>query len=175
LSTAQRSRQLGGTRFAGLAGTIGNQKVTAQPAYNFQRPEGLLAHYTDAAAAFEHILPERQLRMSAYHTMRDPVESQDILPMISWMGDPPERSVRPGQFWTKSRGRATRCACWRSAGTPVMVWDSATPPSTAPGRGLGCESSTATTTPARAYCLTAVGWRRAYGTRWARRGSKSAT
>ena len=57
--------------------------------YTFERPEGLLAHYTDAAAAFEHILPEQRLRMSPYYTMRDPVESQDILPMISWTGDPP--------------------------------------------------------------------------------------
>jgi Protein of unknown function (DUF2971) len=38
---------------------------------------------------FEHILPDRQLRMSPYHKMRDPVESQDVLPAITWWGDPP--------------------------------------------------------------------------------------
>jgi hypothetical protein len=63
--------------------------MTVEPAYTFQKPEGLLAHYTDAAAVFEHILPERRLRMSPYHRMRDPVESQDILPAISWSGDQP--------------------------------------------------------------------------------------
>jgi hypothetical protein len=63
--------------------------------YTFRSPEGLLAHYTDAAAAFEHILPEQRLRMSPYHTMRDPVESQDILPMMSWMGDPPGADRAP--------------------------------------------------------------------------------
>ena len=63
--------------------------MTGEFAYTFERPEGLLAHYTDAAAVFEHILPKQRLRMSPYHRMRDPVESQDVLPAISWMGDPP--------------------------------------------------------------------------------------
>jgi hypothetical protein len=58
--------------------------------YTFKRPEGLLAHYTDATAAFEHIVPEGRLRMSPYHTMRDPVESQDLLLAMSWSGDQPD-------------------------------------------------------------------------------------
>ena len=32
--------------------------------YTFTKPEGLLAHYTDASAAFERILPTGKLRMS---------------------------------------------------------------------------------------------------------------
>jgi hypothetical protein len=63
--------------------------MTVELPFTFRGPEGLLAHYTDAAAVFEHILPERQLRMSPYHRMRDPVESQDILLVMSWSGDPP--------------------------------------------------------------------------------------
>ena len=60
--------------------------MIAGRAYAFKRPQGLLAHYTDAAAVFEHILAEQRLRMSPYHRMRDPVESQDVLPIISWIG-----------------------------------------------------------------------------------------
>ena len=56
----------------------------------FTKPEGLLAHYTDASAAFEHILPTGKLRMSPYRLMRDPVENKDILPSIAWRGDPPD-------------------------------------------------------------------------------------
>jgi Protein of unknown function (DUF2971) len=67
--------------------------MIVEPAYTFKRPEGLLAHYTDAAAVFEHILPDQRLRMSPYHRMRDPIESQDVLPIISWMGDPPRADV----------------------------------------------------------------------------------
>jgi hypothetical protein len=64
--------------------------MTEESAYTFQRPEGLLAHYTNAAAVFEHILPEQRLRMSPYDRMRDPVENQDVLPVISYWGDRPE-------------------------------------------------------------------------------------
>jgi hypothetical protein len=56
----------------------------------FTKPEGLLAHYTDASAAFEHILPTGKLHMSPYRLMRDPVENKDILPSIAWRGDPPD-------------------------------------------------------------------------------------
>jgi hypothetical protein len=63
--------------------------MTSEAPYTFRRPEGLLAHYTDAAAVFEHILPERRLRMSPYRRMRDPAENQDILPVITWGGDQP--------------------------------------------------------------------------------------
>lgn len=63
--------------------------MPGESAYTFQRPEGLLAHYTDAAAAFEHILPEHRLRMSPYRKMRDPAESRDVLPVVSWFGEDP--------------------------------------------------------------------------------------
>jgi hypothetical protein len=49
-------------------------------------PEGLLAHYTTASAAFEHILPSGRLRLSPYRLMRDPVESKHILPSIAVRG-----------------------------------------------------------------------------------------
>ena len=39
--------------------------------YTFTKPEGLLAHYTKASTAFEHILPGK-LRLSPYRLMRDP-------------------------------------------------------------------------------------------------------
>src|ERR1700758_1592285 len=38
-------------------------------------------HYTTREAAFEHILPERQLRLSLYLRMRDPLEAQ-----APWLG-----------------------------------------------------------------------------------------
>lgn len=53
--------------------------MAVESPYTFKRPDGLLAHYTDASAVFEHILPEQRLRMRPYHRMRDPAESQDIL------------------------------------------------------------------------------------------------
>jgi hypothetical protein len=56
--------------------------------YTFTRPEGLLAHYTKASTAFEHILPGK-LRLSPYRLMRDPAENKDILPSITSRGDPP--------------------------------------------------------------------------------------
>lgn len=58
--------------------------------YTFTKPEGLLAHYTTAATAFEHILPTHRLRLSPYRLMRDPVENKDILPSIAWHGSPPD-------------------------------------------------------------------------------------
>jgi hypothetical protein len=69
--------------------------MPAESPYTYQGPESLLAHYTDAAAAFEHILPDERLRMSPYHRMRDPVESQDILPTMTWSGDQPGDDLAP--------------------------------------------------------------------------------
>jgi Protein of unknown function (DUF2971) len=69
---------------------MGDEQNGREQPYTFQRPEGLLAHYTDAATVFEHILPERRLRMSPYHRMRDPVESQDVLPVMTWRGGQPQ-------------------------------------------------------------------------------------
>jgi hypothetical protein len=58
--------------------------------YTLTKPQGLLAHYTTSAAAFEHILPTARMRLSPYRVMRDPVENKDIIPSIAWTGDPPE-------------------------------------------------------------------------------------
>ena len=100
---------------------------------------------------FEHILPDRQLRMSPYHKMRDPVESQDVLPDISWFGDPPraDQATRAVLADIKATRDAMRVLAFsRDAGDgvrrPILA-------STVPGRGLGCGSSTATST--RGACL----------------------
>lgn len=63
--------------------------MVAERDYTFQNPEGLLAHYTSAAVAFEHILPSAQLRMSPYRRMGDPAENKDIVPGTAWTGDRP--------------------------------------------------------------------------------------
>jgi hypothetical protein len=40
--------------------------------------EDSLCHYTTTEAAFEHILPTRELRISPYRLMADPLENQDL-------------------------------------------------------------------------------------------------
>ena len=40
-------------------------------------PGTLVAHYTSAATVFEHILPTRKLRLSAFALMSDPRENKD--------------------------------------------------------------------------------------------------
>jgi hypothetical protein len=57
--------------------------------YSFEGPEGLLAHYTTAEVAFEHILSEQRLRMSPYRVMRDPAENKDLIPGTAFWGDQP--------------------------------------------------------------------------------------
>jgi len=47
-----------------------------------------LGHYTRADTAFTHILPTKKLRMSPYHTMRDPAENKDLAPVTSFFVDP---------------------------------------------------------------------------------------
>jgi len=39
-------------------------------------PGRFVAHYTSASSAFEHVLPDRQLRLSSFANMRDPRESK---------------------------------------------------------------------------------------------------
>jgi hypothetical protein len=58
-----------------------------------------LGHYTTAAIAFEHIIPNGELRMSPYRAMRDPVENKFLLPMTGWAGDP---SPRPELDWAEA-------------------------------------------------------------------------
>jgi hypothetical protein len=58
--------------------------------YTLNQPEGLLAHYTSAEVAFEHVLPPRRLRMSPYRFMRDPIENKDIVPGTGAYGETPD-------------------------------------------------------------------------------------
>lgn len=44
--------------------------------YGYGEPGELLFHYTRAATAFEHILPDKKIRLSPYKLMRDPLEAQ---------------------------------------------------------------------------------------------------
>lgn len=60
-----------------------------------REPGPWLAHYTTAAAAFEHIIPAHQLRMSPYRLMRDPAENKDLLPGASFV----EKRENPVQDW----------------------------------------------------------------------------
>ena len=50
--------------------------MTNDDRFGPEAPAGLMAHYTTAEAAFEHILPEERLRMSPYADMRDPIENK---------------------------------------------------------------------------------------------------
>ncbi len=58
-------------------------------------PEGrqLLYHYTKAAHALDHILPEKTLLMAPYATMRDPLEYHEIPRLLRYReeGDKPGR------------------------------------------------------------------------------------
>jgi Protein of unknown function (DUF2971) len=57
---------------------------------SFHERRDLLAHYTTAEVAFEHVLPEQRLRMSPYRHMRDPAENKDLLVGTAFHGDPPD-------------------------------------------------------------------------------------
>jgi hypothetical protein len=48
---------------------------------------GALCHYTTADAAFEHIIPSGQLRMSPYARMRDPLENRELTFAFGTSGD----------------------------------------------------------------------------------------
>jgi Protein of unknown function (DUF2971) len=76
--------------------------------YTFTKPEGLLAHYTTAPAAFEHILPTGKLRLSPYRLMRDPVENKDILPSIAWRGDPADADRAIQEVYAQLRAARDR-------------------------------------------------------------------
>jgi hypothetical protein len=67
----------------------------AEPTTNtFQRPEGLVAHYTSAEVAFEHVLPEGgRLRLSRYADMNDPAEAQDLRMGFGWYGNRSDEEV----------------------------------------------------------------------------------
>jgi hypothetical protein len=44
--------------------------------YAYGEPGELLFHYTRARTAFEHILPDKKIRLNPYSHMRDPLEAQ---------------------------------------------------------------------------------------------------
>jgi hypothetical protein len=64
--------------------------------YTFTKREGLLAHYSRASPVFEHILPDGELRLSAYRLMRDPAENKDIEPSVCSLRPSPgdEQAIR---------------------------------------------------------------------------------
>ncbi len=57
---------------------------------SFHDRRDLLAHYTTASAAFEHIVPSGELRLSPYRYMRDPAENKDVIPGTAFWGDRPD-------------------------------------------------------------------------------------
>jgi hypothetical protein len=94
----------------------GRPAVDTERSYTLNKPEGLLAHYTSAEVAFEHILPTNRLRMSPYRFMRDPVENKDIVPGMLRMG----RHARTGSRATATQPCASK-ATMRSS-TTVTPW-----------------------------------------------------
>lgn len=56
--------------------------------WSYGKPGEFLFHYTRASTAFEHILPDKRIRLSPYRSMRDPLEAQH------WP-DPPAYFVDP--------------------------------------------------------------------------------
>lgn len=56
--------------------------------YAYGEPGELLFHYTRAATAFEHILPDKKIRLSPYSTMRDPLEAQHWPDPTAYFVDP---------------------------------------------------------------------------------------
>lgn len=67
---------------------VGDNDERTEAGYTLQKPEGLLAHYTTAVVAFEHVLPEGgQLRLSRYRDMNDPAEAQDLRIGFGYYGD----------------------------------------------------------------------------------------
>lgn len=70
--------------------------ATSRPSRSeLNEPGPWIGHYTTAAAAFEHIIPTGELRMSPYHLMRDPAENKGFFPSAS----PPRDQENPVQEW----------------------------------------------------------------------------
>src|SRR5919108_6264993 len=57
------------------------------------RPGPWVAHYSTAQAVFGHILPSKQLRLSPYRAMRDPMENKDLLFGARRWEEPEEEAV----------------------------------------------------------------------------------
>ena len=63
--------------------------------YTLTKPEGLMAHFTCAATAFEHILiPGGKLRLGRYGRMQDPAENKDVVPNFEVPSEPPDAPQR---------------------------------------------------------------------------------
>lgn len=100
----------------------------AESAYSFREPEGLLAHYTKAATAFEHIVPSGKLRMSPYSEMRDPAENKDVLPATGyWPGETDNETAL--RAWSETlaiikqyRDSARLLSFTRDADEPPAQW-----------------------------------------------------
>ena len=74
----RRTSSLSG-RPGSLHSMAGDNNANTDTGYALQKPEGLLAHYTTAVIAFEHVLSEGgRLRLSRYRDMNDPAEAQDL-------------------------------------------------------------------------------------------------
>jgi hypothetical protein len=65
-------------------------------------PGERLYHYTSLAAALEHIVPTRKLRLSPFSSMRDPRESRDWRIVGEFGGDRKDDSLREDTLrWIK--------------------------------------------------------------------------
>lgn len=56
-------------------------------AFAYGEPGELLFHYTRARTAFEHILPDKKIRLNPYRLMRDPLEAKHWPPSV-FLGNP---------------------------------------------------------------------------------------
>lgn len=72
-----------------------NDAIDRLSSSELNEPGPWLGHYTTAAAAFVHIIPTGQLRMSPYRLMRDPAENKDFLPAAP----APRNQGKPVQEW----------------------------------------------------------------------------
>jgi hypothetical protein len=74
--------------------------------YTLTKPEGLMAHFTSAATAFEHILiPGGKLRLGRYGRMQDPAENKDVVPNFRVPSEPPDAPQRVEAAFTAHRDR----------------------------------------------------------------------
>jgi hypothetical protein len=74
--------------------------------YTLTKPEGLMAHFTSAATAFEHILiPGGKLRLGRYGRMQDPAENKDVVPNFEVPSEPPDAAQRVEDAFRAHRDR----------------------------------------------------------------------
>jgi hypothetical protein len=74
--------------------------------YTLTKPEGLMAHFTSAATAFDHILmPGGKLRLGRYGRMQDPAENKDVVPNFEVPSEPPDAQQRVEAAFRAHRDR----------------------------------------------------------------------